>query len=361
MTQTFSYQHLFEFVEHIFIKMGCSIDHAYRATQVLLNADLRGIDSHGVARLSGYVRQWEIGRLNPLPEMKIIHETPSTATFDGDAGLGLVVAQEAMKIAIKKAEQVGTGWVAVRNSGHFGIAAHHAMQALAHDMIGISLTHAASLAAPTHSLEKLLGTNPIAVAVPALTQPPFVADFATTTVAYGKMQILQRQNAHAPTGWAQDEKGGQTTNPHAPKEGGALLPLGSDREHSSHKGYCLGAIVDILSGVLSGANFGPWVPPFATSGSTSERQPPIGLGTGHFFGAMRIDAFQPAHEFKQRMDKWIETFRQAEAIEGKRVLIPGDPERITEMFRKREGIPLIEPVVEDLKALGDKMEVDFFY
>lgn len=356
---TFSHTPLQNFVKKVFIKMGLDKENAQKASNVLISADLRGIDSHGVARLAGYVRQWDIERLNPKPNIQIIHETPSTATLDGDAGLGLVVAQKAMEMAIEKAEKVGTGWVAVQNSGHYGIAGYHAMMALKKDMIGISMTHAASLAAPTYSLEKLLGTNPMAVAVPADKYPPFVADFASTTVAYGKMQILQRQNKKAPQGWAQDNFGNPTNDPHAPKDGGALLPLGSDEIHSSHKGYCLGAIVDIFSGVLSGANFGPWVPPFATSGSTSERTPAIGKGTGHFFGAMRIDAFRPAHEFKRDMDTWIETFRTAKAVQGKRVYIPGEPERESEMERLNSGIPVHHKVIEDLKRLAQKFEIDF--
>lgn len=337
--------------------MGCSSEEADKATDVLVTADLRGIDSHGVARLSGYVRQWENQRLNPQPSFKIVHQTPSTAVIDADKGMGLVVAHYAMEVAISKAKKVGTGWVAVKNSGHYGIAGYHAMQALKHDMIGISCTHAASLSAPTFSLEKLLGTNPLAVAVPADKYPPFVADFATTAAAYGKLEILQRKNQPAPMGWVQDELGHFTDNPHAPKQNGALLPLGSDYEHGSHKGYCLGAIMDIFSGVLSGANFGPWVPPFATSGHTSERQPPVGEGTGHFYGAMRIDAFRPADEFKKSMDCWIETFKNAKAVEGKRVLIPGEPEMMHYEERIKNGIPLIDKVVNDLKQLAVKFDL----
>jgi LDH2 family malate/lactate/ureidoglycolate dehydrogenase len=167
-----------------------------------------------------------------------------------------------MNIAIEKARQVGSGWVSVQNSNHFGIAGHHAMMALPHDMIGIAMTNASALVSPTFSKERMLGTNPIAVAVPAGEQPPFVADFATTTAANGKLEILQRKNMAVPSGWAQDEHGNETNDAQALKKGGALLPLGGDREHSSHKGFMLGSIVDIFSGVLSGANFGPWVPPF---------------------------------------------------------------------------------------------------
>lgn len=353
----FSATQLQNFCEAVFKAIGCSDTDAKAATSVLVSADLRGIDSHGVARLAGYVKQWEMKKLNTTPDIKMVHETPSTGTMDGDRGLGLIVAQEAMKVAIQKAQNVGSGWVAVRNSGHFGIAGYHAMMALPHDMIGMSLTHATSLSAPTYSLEKLLGTNPIAVAIPANKEAPFVADLATTTVAYGKLQILQRKEQEAPLGWAQDAEGNPSTNPHAPKEGGALTPLGSDALHSSYKGYCLGATVDILSGVLSGANFGPWVPPFATAGSTSERQPPVGLGTGHFFGAMRVDGFRPAEEFKKDMDLWIQTFREAKAVPGKRVLIPGEPEMMAQADRLANGIPIIGKVQEDLHGLAEQLGI----
>ena len=353
MSKNYSVIQLRGFIESVFQKIGISIEDSSKAADVLVSADLRGIDSHGVARLSGYVK------LNPNPNIHIVHETPSTATVDGDRGLGLLVGQKAMEIAIEKAKNVGTGWVAVRNSGHYGIAGYHAMKALEHDMIGMSMTHSSALVTPTYSLEKLLGTNPVAVAVPALTEPPFVADFASTAVAYGKLQILQRKELEAPLGWVQDKYGKSSNDPNEPKQGGALLPLGSDEIHSSHKGYCLGAIVDIFSGVLPGANFGPWVPPFATAGQTSERQPPVGLGTGHFFGAMRIDAFRPAEEFKKDMDIWIKTFREAPAVEGKRVLIPGDPEREAEVDRLQNGIPIIDKVEEDLKMLAKKLQLSF--
>ena len=196
----FSYERLFSFAHNVFLKMGCSDEDASLATQVLLSADLRGIDSHGIARLSGYVRLWDVRRVNAQALVRIIHETPSTATVDGDSGLGLVVAPKAMKIAIEKARQAGTGWVSVQNSNHFGIAAVHAMLAVEEDMIGISMTNASPLVAPTFSIERLLGTNPICVAVPAGRQPAFVADLATTTAANGKLEILQRKSGVAPPG-----------------------------------------------------------------------------------------------------------------------------------------------------------------
>jgi len=353
-----SYQLLFDFSTAVLQKIGCSAADADLAIKVLLSADLRGIDSHGVARLSGYVRLWEAKRVNANPDIHIIHQTPSTAVVNGDSGLGLVVAPKAMQIAIDKAKNVGTGWVSVQNSNHFGIAGYHAMMALEHDMIGIALTNASPLVAPTFSVERLLGTNPICVAIPAGDESPFVADLATTTAANGKLEILQRKNGIAPLGWIQDKNGKPSTNPHELKGGGALLPLGGDREHGSHKGYALGAVVDIFSAILSGANYGPWVPPFPAYVPMPDEQP--GKGIGHFFGAMRIDAFRPADDFKKNMDKWIQRFRSAKTTEGqKKVIIPGDPEREMEVERMKNGIPLMPVVLDDLKYLSEKFGINF--
>lgn len=352
----FSLSQLLTFTKSVLLQIGCSEEDAAIAADVLLSADLRGVDSHGVARLSGYVRLWEAGRINAKPDVKVVYETPSTAVVDGDGGLGLVVAPFAMQLAIEKAKTAGTGWVSVKNSNHYGIAGIHAMQALQHDMIGISLTNASPLVSPTFSSERLLGTNPIAVAIPAKNQPPFVADMATTTAANGKLEILQRKGEEAPLGWIQDKEGSPTTSPYGVRDGGALLPLGGDREHGSHKGYALGAIVDIFSAVLSGANYGPWVPPFVAFLQPDPN--PVGEGLGHFFGAMRVDAFRPAEEFKANMDTWIERFHNAKTTPGNdRVLVPGDPERELEAERRLQGIPLIKPVEDDLRALGEKFGV----
>lgn len=356
--QTFSYNQLFNFTKTVFNKIGCNEKDSITAAQSLLSADLRGIDSHGVARLSGYVRLWEVKRVNAVPKIKVIHETASTAVVDGDSGLGLVVAPFAMQIAIEKAKQAGTGWVSVQNSNHFGIAGHHAMMALQYDMIGMAMTNASPLVAPTFSIDRMLGTNPICVAVPAGEEPPFVADLATTTAANGKLEILQRKNQKAPIGWIQDKNGNPSTDPHELKNGGALLPLGGDKEHGSHKGYALGAVVDIFSAVLSGANYAPWVPPFPAYVPMPAEQP--GKGIGHFFGAMRIDAFRPANDFKKSMDHWIRGFRNAKTIAGeKKVIIPGDPEREMQEQRMKEGITLIEPVAKDLEQLAAKFNLPF--
>ncbi len=350
------YGHLHQFTASVFAAMGCSDYEADLAATVLLAADVRGIDSHGIARLVGYIRLWEAKRVNTTPNMRIVHETPSTAVIDGDAGLGLVVAPFAMQVAIDKAKNVGSGWVSVRNSNHFGIAGYHAMMALAHDMTGIAMTNASALVAPTFSTERMLGTNPIAVAIPAGDQPPFVADFATTTASNGKLELLQRKNEETPEGWVQDKFGAGSTDAYILRKEGAMLPLGSDREHGSHKGYALGSIVDIFSAVFSGASYGPWAPPFPAYVPMPENMP--GQGLGHFFGAMRIDAFRPAAEFKQHMDNWIGRFRDATPAPGhERVLIPGDPERELEAIRMRDGIPVPDSLYIELKELGIKLGV----
>ncbi|MBK3517148.1 Ldh family oxidoreductase [Carboxylicivirga marina] len=346
-----SAQHLDTFIQNAFIAAGANKQHAAMAAEALVAADLRGVDSHGIARLGGYIRLWQQARLNMRPNIRVEHETPSTALVNGDLGAGLIVAQKAMDIAIDKANNVGTGWVGVKNSNHFGIAGYHAMKALKHDMIGICMTNTSALVAPTFSSERLLGTNPIAVAIPADKEPPFVMDMATTPAANGKLEVCERQNKDIPEGWAQTKNGDPTTDNRALKNGGAMLPLGSDREHGSHKGYCLGAWVDIFSAVLSGANYGPWVPPFVSFLTPPPN--PVGDGIGHFIGAMRIDAFRPANEFKTHMDNWIKTFRQSQHIKAQpTVQIPGDQERIIENERLANGISIHPTIVNELNELS---------
>lgn len=356
MHSSYSYQNLYDFTYAVFAKIGCSASDADLATAVLLSADMRGIDSHGIARLTGYVRLWEAGRVNTRPDIKIVHETPSTAVVDGDKGLGLVVAPFAMKVAMAKAEAVGTGWVSVKNSNHFGIAGKHAMMALEKDMIGMAMTNASALVAPTFSSERMLGTNPIAVAIPAGKQAPFVADFATTTVANGKLEVAARKKQAIPEGWAQDKEGVSSKDPLTVKEGGSLLPLGGDRTHGSHKGYALSSIVDIFSAVLSGASYGPWAPPFPAYIPMPENMP--GEGLGHFLGAMRIDGFRTKESFFKNMDNWITRFKAAKPATGqKKVMVPGEPETAMEEHHLQNGVPLLAPVVQDLDLLAEKLSL----
>lgn len=354
---TFTESKLRDFTKSIFKKMGCSDEHAELATDVLIKSDLRGIDSHGVARLTGYVRLWEKARINANPDIRVVHETPTTATVDGDAGLGLVVAPFAMKIAIEKAEKYGSGWVSVRNSNHFGIAAYHTMMAVEKDMIGFAMTNASPLVAPTFANERLLGTNPMCYAFPAGKYPPVIVDMATSAAANGKLEIAQRMGKAVPEGWIQDAEGNGSTDPHELKKGGSLLPLGSDRDHGSHKGFGLSATVDILSAVLSGANYGPWVPPFVAFMEPSAN--PVGLGIGHFLGAMRVDGFRPVDEFKSHLDNWVDRFSSAKQISSdQKVIIPGQPEYQAEKERAKNGIPLIEEVCKDLNEVAAKLGID---
>lgn len=353
---TFTESNLREFTKSVFKKMGCSDEHADLATDVLIKSDLRGIDSHGVARLTGYVRLWEKGRINAKPDIKIVHETPTTATVDGDSGLGLVVAPFAMKVAIEKAEKYGSGWVSVRNSNHFGIAGYHTMMAVEKDMIGFAMTNASPLVAPTFANERLLGTNPMCYAFPAGKYPAVIVDMATSAAANGKLEIAQRMNKAVPDGWIQDANGKPSNDPHELKKGGSLIPLGSDRDHGSHKGFGLSATVDILSAVLSGANYGPWVPPFVAFMEPSKD--PVGQGIGHFLGAMRVDGFRPVEEFKYHLDNWIERFSNAKTIDpNQKVIIPGQPEIEAEKDRKLNGIPLIDDVCKDLNEVAEKLGI----
>lgn len=348
----YSHQRLLHFTEQVFIKCGMNEQDAKQAADVLIAADLRGIDSHGVARLSGYVRLYEANRANMNAQHKIIYETPSTATIDADQGLGLVVAPKAMDIAIEKAKNVGTGWVAIQNSNHFGIAAYHAMKALPNNMIGIAMTNASPLVAPTYSKQRMLGTNPICYAFPAGKHLPIVIDMATSAAANGKLEIAQRTGKPIPNNWVQTKNGDESTNANELSNGGSLLPLGG------HKGYGLASLVDILCGVLSGANYGPWVPPFVAFLNPLENLP--GNGIGHFLGAMRIDAFRPADDFKNHIDNWIDAFKNAEKIDtNQHVIIPGEPEFLLEKERLASGIPLNEKVINDLQELANKLSLEF--
>ena len=357
---TYTEQQLVDFICRAFEKMGCSTSDSAVIADVFISAELRGIPSHGMIRLKDYYDLWKAGRINVKPDIRVVHETPSTAVVNGDNAVGMVPAFRSMQIAIEKARQAGTGWVATYNSNHYGIAGFYSKMALEHDMIGICLTNANPLVAPTFSVSRLLGTNPIAVAIPAGKQPAFIADFATTPIARGKLAVAEKKGEKVRTGYVQDKEGNPSNDPGILKHGGSMVTLGGDYEHGSHKGYCLSAIVDIFSAVLSGANFGPFVPPSVAYLPVLNEK--TGEGTGHFFGAMRIDAFQPAASFKAKMDQWIETFRKAQPAPGKTaVLIPGDLERQKEIELKKNGIPLIPQVISDLEAIAAALNIPFIH
>ena len=354
----FTLEHLHSFVTSVFIKLEIPEPDASLAADILTLSDLRGIDSHGVARLKTYVGLLNAGRINPRPNIHIVRETGSTATVDGDNGLGLVVGPYANVLAMNKAEEVGSGWVSVRNSNHYGIAGYYPLQALKRDLIGISMTNASRIVTPLWGAEGMLGTNPIAIAFPGHEEAPIVIDMATSVVAFGKVEIKKRHESPLPYGWAIDKSGQIAHSPEAMIDGGALLPLGTQRETGGHKGYCLASMVDILSCVLSGANWGPFAPPTAIN--LPMRSESVGKGLGHFFGAWQIAGFIDPDEFKHQIDHWIRVFRNTKPAPGTDgPIIPGDPEREEESIRRKQGIPLIEPVINDLRSVSAEVGVPF--
>jgi L-2-hydroxycarboxylate dehydrogenase (NAD+) len=357
-TKSFPVEALREFSTRMFLHFGVPKTDAMQAAEVLACADLRGIDSHGVARLHAYFDMLALGRINPGPQIKIVRSTLSTATVDGDNGLGLVVGPQSNRMAMDMAEKAGSGWVSVRNTNHYGIAGYYVLKALERDLIGWAMTNSTKLVAPLWGAERMLGTNPIAIAFPGKEEPPIVIDMATCAAAYGKIEMARRRGEKIPEGWSVDREGHVTTKPDDMVEGGALLPLGSDRDRGGHKGYALAIMVDVLSGVLSGANWGPFTPPFALRQEMPKRS--VGKGIGHFFGAMRIDGFMDGDSFKRQIDDYIRVFRATKPAPGTTgPLIPGDPERAMEEARRKKGVPLILPVVEELRDISQKTGIPF--
>ena len=354
----FSSAYLKEFSKNVFEHFNIPSEHAIIASEILGLSDLRGIDSHGVARLYSYVGLLSEGRINPNPKLKIVREKKSICTVDGDNGLGLVVGHYANEMAMDKADKFGSGWVAVCNTNHYGIASYYSLEALKRNMIGWSMTNTTKLVAPLWGAERMLGTNPISIAFPGLKEKPIVIDLATSAAAYGKIEIANRSKSKIPEGWIIDNQGELSANPEDMVNGGALLPLGSTRELGGHKGYALAAMVDILTAVLSGANWGPFAPPFALRQEIPERS--VGKGIGHLFGAMEIDGFMEVDAFKKRIDEWIAVMRNTRPAKGTEgVLIPGDPEHREAEIRKKEGIPLGDAVIKDLKTISKQTGIAF--
>ncbi len=340
------------YIEKTLIHLGVPEADAQIVADVILAADLRGVDSHGIIRLhSYYTNGLLMKRINPLSPSRIVHETMTTATIDGEAGLGQVVSYKAMQTCIEKAKQTGVGMVAVRNSNHYGIAAYYAMMALQENMIGISFTNSQPLVAPTYGRTALLGTNPISVAVPAGTEKPYVLDMATSIVPIGRITVYQKAGKEIPVGWGIDPSGVPTSDPDAVLHGGALMPLGGIDLMRGYKGYGLALWVDIFCGVLSGAAFGPFV------GHPTD---PEKTNVGHYFAAMRIDAFRPVDDFKKDMDLLIQTLKNSPKAAGQdRIYIHGEKEFELEETHKTNGIPLMEEVVDMLKTSSKEVGVPF--
>ena len=331
------------------VRAGARSADASIVADVLLSADMRGVESHGIIRLFPYyVHRLQKGLINPTPELRILSESAAALAFDGDNGLGHATSFKAMQACIAKAQESGAAVATVRNSNHYGIAGYYAMLALPHDMIGLSFTNAASLVTPTYGRTPVLGTNPIAVAAPSGNARPYVLDMATSIVPSGKITVYERAGLEIPYGWGVDRDGAVTTDPRKVLPEGALLPLGGSDEMRGYKGYGLALMVEILAGVLSGAAFG----------RTVDTAPDQTLSRiGHCFAAVRIDAFRPLAEFKADMDTLIGQLKDAPKAAGQgRIYIHGEKEfERTERSRER-GVPVMAEVarllVEDGRALG---------
>lgn len=345
------------FMAAVFVTLNVPEEDALTAADVLVRADLRGVESHGVNNFPSYIRGLKEGRLNPRPTLTCPFDSPVNAVVDGDGGMGLVVGVKAMDLAIAKAQSCGIGAVAVRRSMHYGMASYHAMRALAHDMIGYSFTNnAGAVVAPTYACQPMLSTNPISMAVPAGQDIPFVLDMATSVIAYGKVKVAHVKGQSIPQNWILDKDGNPTTNPQDLLNGGVLLPLGGTPDESNHKGYGLGVMVDILTGLLSGGIYG----------NRPERKPHEDEVTrrsaSHFFLAFRIDYFRPLDEFKADMDDMLSALRGAAKAPGQeRIYTHGEKEYEAEQDRGSLGIPYHPTYIQQLREIGTEREVTFPY
>ena len=331
-----------------FEKLGVSRVDAEIAANVLVQADLRGVDTHGVIRFNPhawYVKWLTEGSMTARPKIRVISENASTALIDGDCGMGMVIGHRAMEMAIQKAKSAGVAMVGVRNSRHYGMSAHYSMLALPHDMIGIAMTNASRQVVPTFGRESKYGTNPMCFAVPANQELPFVLDMATTTAAAGKLELAARLGKSVPGGWALNESAEQTHDPRVAQKARKLLPLGGSRDGGSHKGYGLAILVEILCGVLTG-----------TITALNDNQDP----RGHFFGAIRIDAFRPVPEFKSDMDRLMRGLKSTPPAQGQdRVYVAGEIEFETAHERAEHGIPLHGSVLKGLREVGEQVGLPY--
>ncbi|GAB4337862.1 MAG: Ldh family oxidoreductase [Calditrichia bacterium] len=349
---------LFNFVVEITKNIGVSEKDARCVADNLVLADLRGVDSHGVARLKRYVEGIQSGYIIADAQPEIIRQNSVMAHVDGHNGLGQVAGVFGMELAIEKAEKEGLGLVTVKNSNHYGIAGYYALMALEKNLIGISLTNSAPLVVPTFGKNALLGTNPISMAVPTDKERPWVVDMATSVVPRGKLEVYNRLNKPLPEGWATDETGrvtsdaGRVLKNLLGRLGGGILPLGGAGElYGGHKGYGLNMLVDILCGVLPGSNYGADV--------VSKKEGKVcHPRVGHFFMALDPTFFMDEAEFKSKMDGYIQTLHNSEKAEGaERIWVHGEKEFLAEEERLKNGIPLDLPTVENLQELGEKYGV----
>ncbi|HEY8296725.1 MAG TPA: Ldh family oxidoreductase [Candidatus Baltobacteraceae bacterium] len=345
-------QKLKDFVRAALAKVEVAPEQAAVVGDVLVAADLRGIESHGVARLeSYYVSRIRGGKLAAKPNYEIVRETETSVLYDAGNGLGHPVGKLAMQNVLEKARKHGAAFGAVRNSNHFGIAGYYAMMALEHDMIGMASTNSVRYGAPTFGKSVMLGTNPLAYAIPTGNEPAFVLDFATTTVPKGKLEVYKRKGKPLNSGWAIDEHGEMTTDPDEALRG-ALLPLGGfGTDNGGHKGYGLGMLVDILCGVLSGGAFGNGLPLVK---DTMEG------AISHWFGAFRVDGFRDVDAFKADMDKELRAFKDSQKVRGAdRIYVAGEIEFEKAAYHRETGVPVHVKVWDGLQKLAGELDIPF--
>lgn len=341
------------YVSTVLEKVGVNPPDAATVADVLVAADLRGIESHGVARLeSYYVSRIQAGQLAAAPAVTTVRETPTSLVVDAGNGLGHPTAKRTMERVLEKAASSGAAFGAVRNSNHYGIAGYYAMMALERDMIGVASTNSVRYGAPTFGRDIMLGTNPLAFAIPAATEPAFVLDFATTTVPRGKLEVYNRKEKPLNPGWAIDADGHETLDAKVALKG-ALLPLGGfGIDNGGHKGYGLGLLVDILCGVLSGGAFGDDLP-LPNSGPAPGK-------ISHFFAAFKIDGFRDPAQFKADMDTELRAFKDSAKVPGQdRIYVAGEIEHEKTAFNREHGVPVHVKVWDGLQKMAGDLGVSF--
>jgi LDH2 family malate/lactate/ureidoglycolate dehydrogenase len=346
-----------QFVADVLRAHGLPPADAAVTARVLVAADLRGIASHGVARLGRYVKGLQEGYIVPGVEFAIREPAPAIAAIDARNGVGQVVSELAMDMAIARARAHGVGVVTVANSNHYGIAGYYVQKAVDAGLIGLSLTNAAPLVVPTNGADAILGTNPIAFGAPGRDGFDFLLDMATSVVPRGKLEVYDRNRRQMPVGWAVDEKGYDTRNPgHVlanllSRTGGGILPLGGrGEEFSGYKGYGLALMVDVLCGVLGGSAFGPDVDNVrGAPGSGPGAAPRV----GHFFLALDVARFMPLEEFRERLATLFAMLKNSrKALDKSVIYVHGEKEQVRARLHEQSGIPLTENVLASLRTIA---------
>jgi len=334
------------FIARAFVAAGLPDDDAKAVGELITEADLRGSDTHGVFRMPAYCRRIKAGGVNARPDIRVVSERASAALIDGDNGMGHLVMKRAAEIAVAKAKETGVGWVGARMSNHAGPAALYTMMPLAHDMIGLYFAVGSNNHLPPWGgSESLLGTNPIAVAVPALEEPPVVMDMAPTVSAYGKVRLKASRGEPMPVGWMIDKEGKPLTDPKRADEG-HLLPIGD------YKGYALSLIIGLLAGALNRAAIGRDIFDF-------NKELGRATNTGQSVVALSIEAFVPAAEFKRSVDAMVRTLRSSPRLPGvERIWLPGEQSHEKRLDRMKNGIPLPLSLRKSLDELARELGID---